>query len=280
MRLSQVFFVFLLVSGIGFGSRASEPLFESISYEVSSKTYVIKSQQGETFRVIDDQKAYNALVSSRFSYVADHKEALPNSQAFDVDPAKSLYLDTDWRAITNATLSRPILVTNYLYNCVGIVLRDSQRQKVGLFHLSPYKLGATTDVYVEEFMQDSEVKNVEAMLISGRLSDNLTRCYTALTQKGIKITTLHTLPYILLDECEVFSKSVFADSKALLESPEKLMSVLRDAFLRVAVDARTMTVSFTFDFEAFDRLYYQEGGTLKKAEAAKAAGVHVRFSEE
>lgn len=280
MRLGQVFFIFLLVSGIGFDSRASESLFESVSYEVSSKTYVIKEPEGETFKVIDDQEAYDALVSSRFPYIAAHRGAAIPSQALDIDPAKSLYLDTDWRAITNAGLPRPILVTNYLYNCVGIVLMDSKLHKVGLFHLSPYKLGATMDVYLEEFMQGSEVRNVEAMLISGRLSDNLTRCYTALTQKGIKITTLHTLPYILTDECEVFSKNAFPDHKTLLENPEKLMAFLRDAFLRVAVDARTMTVSFTFDFEAFDRLYSQEGGTLKKAEAAKAAGVHVRFSEE
>lgn len=237
-----------------------------VTHDAANNVYLLHDRDEDSRQIKIDQAEYDSIIDTNFNWSMGSSILPLFDQNFEIDNTKSLYLDTNWRAITTATSEYPILVTSYLYECVALALMSSQ--KIGMFHIHPEDTNEEVNNFIRDFIDREDFNNIRSTLVTGMFSSNLSRCYEIIKENNIKIMHLHAFKIIEVNSYKTLFHPTFLDKDTLMSTP----FILNEKYAKVAIDARTLEISLSFDIEKFEK---DSGALLNKAKEARAAGMYV-----
>jgi hypothetical protein len=202
--------------------------------------------------IICDSELYSQLQSTHYHWIGDKQ--IEHNIDYYLDVSRSTYLDTNWGAITYSTSEYPTLVTSFLYDCVGLVLLNNEKNIVGLFHISTdisdSKIRNFIDTFFAKTDETSDENNISTILYSGQISSNLTRCREIVLEKNLSIKV-----------CAAHSKIIEWEGKMILSTEMDI----EQSFGIIAVNAQNLQTCFSFDADKFLNNYEHSGDMYTQA---------------
>jgi hypothetical protein len=236
------------------------------------KVYTDGGTEFFQIKIVINEQEYNSTIETNFSWLVKEKISPIDVQDFEINHYESLYLDTHWSAIATPCSPYPILVTSYIYDCVTLALISPQ--KIGMYHVYPEDKDEKVIKFVKFFME-KDTDLINAILVTGVISPNLSRCYHILEENSLNMIHVYTLPVIqptTSDNEKIFHPTIL-DKNKLMTTP----SILGEFFTKVALDARSGKICLNFDIEKLER---ESENSMEKAIKARNADMEIRFCNE
>ncbi len=219
----------------------------TVSYHAQTRTFTQSfGEVKHSFKIVDDldiQKIIKRIMGDiTVSPWIESVAPLPNIE-------ETLYLDVSWAAVTSAQNKCPVLMTNFVYNCVAMCLIDKEKKTVALVHIYAETAPRRISVIVNKLLEcmNTTASNIEAHLISAQITPLLATCYSTLQQTGLDNITVKTLGGQADDRSVSGGRFVTPSCMNMksLDSPLNLSTItniLSKYYIGLSIDARTLTL--------------------------------------
>jgi hypothetical protein len=244
----------------------------SLNYDKEQNTLTVR-RGDETCHLKTDERKYNSIIETEYSWLLKSNTLSLNTQNFDINHFESLFINESWRVIATPESAYPILVTSDVCDCVAIVLIS--HQKTGMYHVYPTNTDEKVANFIKDFTEEKNLDETKAILVTGIISPNLSRCYEILQKTNTNIIVHALKAAQLTDKERVFHPDLLTVNDLMIMSKSYDLSSL--PYAMVAIDARTLNISLNFNIAKF---HEESENCMVKASKAKEAGMYVKFSNE
>lgn len=267
----KVLFCFLFFLQAFTGSAMEKKADDEVSfiYDKEQKTLTV-CKDSETYHFKVDEQKYNSIIETEYSWLLKNNTLPFDTQDFDINHFESLFIDESWSVITAPDSVYPVLVTSDVCECVAIGLIS--HQKIGMYHVYPENTDGAVANFVKDFTEEENFGETKAILVTGIISPNLSRCYEILQKTNMNII-VHALKAIqLTDKERIFHPDLLTEDDLMIMGKNYSLSSL--PFAMLAIDARTLNISLNFNIEKFRE---ESECIMVKALKAEKAGMYVKF---